>query len=87
MAISESPQFSVEIDAEALIASGADSKDADLAARLVKAANELQAAMDAAARAGLIIAPTFQRTEGSATDYGSGAHSYVCKVEILRKLA
>jgi len=86
MAISGATNFSVEIDAEALIAGGADSKDAGLAMRIVKAANELQAAMDAAARTGLILAPTFQRTEGSATDFGSGAHSFVCKVEILRKL-
>ena len=42
--------------------------------------------MDAAARAGLMIKPAFQRTERSAADYGSGADRFICKVEILRKL-
>ncbi len=86
MAIPRPRQFSVEIDAEALIASGADTRDAGLAARIIKAANELQAAMDAAANAGLMLEPSFQRTEGHAADYGSGADSFICKVEIFRKL-
>ena len=86
MPLSKPTQFMVQIDADDLIESGADTKDAELAVRLVRAANELQAAMDAAANAGLILEPSCQRTEGSAADFGSGADSFVCKVEILRKL-
>ena len=86
MSPSRSTPFSVEIDADALIEGGAESGDVELAVRIVKIANELQAAMDAAARAGLILKPDFQRHPGSATDYGSGGDSFVCKVEIYRKL-
>ncbi len=86
MAILRPSQFSVEFDADALIASGAETRDAVLAVRIIKAANELQAAMDAAASAGLMLEPTFQRTEGHAAEYGSGADSFICKVEIFRKL-
>ncbi len=86
MAFSRASQFSVEIDADALIASGADSRDAGLAARIIKAANELQAAMDAAANAGLMLEPKFQRTAGQAADYGSGTDGFICKVEVFRKL-
>ena len=86
MPLTRLTQLTVQIDADALIDSGADTKDAELAIRLVKAANELQAAMDAAASAGLMIKPTFQRTEGHAADYGSGADSFICRIEILRKL-
>ncbi len=74
------------VDADEAITSGADAGDLDLSAKVVKAANELQATIDAAASAGLMIKPTFQRTEGSAADYGSGADSFICRVEILRKL-
>ncbi len=54
--------------------------------RIVKGANELQAVMDAAARAGLMLKPTFQRTSGSATDYCSGADTFICNIDIFRKL-
>ncbi len=90
MAKTRPSQFSVEIDADELIAGGADSGDAGLAVRIVKAAAELQAAMDAAASAGLMLEPTLQRSAGQAADDGGGgasdADSIVCKVEIFRKL-
>ena len=76
----------VEVDAEGLIYGGAESRDAQLAVRVIKAANELQEAMDAAARAGLILEPNLKRFASNSAEYGSEAETFLCKIEIYRKL-
>lgn len=76
----------MKIDVESLVDTGADLADVELAARIISAANELQATMDEAARAGLVIEPSFQRYSGKEAEYGVSAESFVCKVKIYRKL-
>ncbi len=76
----------LEIDVAALTGHGADAKDAELAAEVVKAANQLREAMDTAARAGLILEPSFESYATRATEYGSDTTSFVCKIGVYRRL-
>ena len=66
---------------------GGEPKDRDHAARVLNATHELQAAIDAAAVAGLIVEPSFKSYPNRFQELGCDADSYVTKVEIYRKLA
>ena len=43
--------------------------------------------MDAASKAGLIIEPTFKSVSGRFNEFGVSIDSYICSVEIYRKLS
>lgn len=47
----------------------------------------LQDAMDEASRAGLIIEPAFKSISGRFNEIGVSIDSYICSVEIYRKLS
>ena len=66
---------------------GGEPRDRDHAARVLKALHTLQAAIDAAAVAGLIVEPSFKSFPNRFQELGCDADSYVAKVEIYRKLA
>ena len=60
--------------------------DRELAARLTQGIAKLQEAMDAASKAGLIVEPSFKSIGGRFTEVGVSIDSYICSVEIYRKL-
>ncbi len=70
---------------QAVIA-GADPNDSDLSHKVMKSVHALQAAIDAAAVAGLIIVPSFKSCPGRFKDRGNSADSYIARVEVYRKL-
>ncbi len=78
--------LTLEVETAHLAAKGADPRDAALASRVVKAAHALQAAMDAAARAGLILEPNFQKFSGKVAEYGVETDCFLCKIAVYRKL-
>jgi hypothetical protein len=76
----------VRIDLEATVDTGPDPKDAEMAARVLKASHQLQQAMDQAALSGIIIEPTFQRCTDRFAEFGSNVETYLCQVQMYRKL-
>lgn len=60
--------------------------DRDVAVRVMRALHELQAALDAAALAGLVIVPSFKSVPDRFKDRGNNTESYVARVEVYRKL-
>ena len=61
--------------------------DRVLARNLIQGTARLQDAMDAASKAGLIIEPTFTSISGRFNEFGVSVDSYVCTVELYRKLS
>ncbi len=61
--------------------------DRVLARNLNQGTAKLQDAMDAASKAGLIIEPTFKSISGRFNEFGVSVDSYVCNVELYRKLS
>ena len=61
--------------------------DRVLARNLNQGTARLQDAMDAATKAGLIIEPTFKSISGRFNEFGVSVDSYVCTVELYRKLS
>ncbi len=61
--------------------------DRELAQRVSQAIAELQDAIDAAILAGLIVEPSFKPISGRFNEFGVSMDSYVCNVEIYRKLS
>jgi hypothetical protein len=61
--------------------------DRKLALQVTQAIAQLQEAMDTASRAGLIIEPSFKSFTGRFNEFGVSVESYVCSVEIYRKLS
>ena len=61
--------------------------DRETADRTVRAFDELQDALDAAALAGLIVEPSFARIENRLTQCGARVNSFVCNVHVLRRLS
>ena len=61
--------------------------DRVLARNLNQGTAKLQDAMDAATKAGLIIEPTFKSISGRFNEFGVSVDSYVCTVELYRKLS
>lgn len=62
------------------------SRDIELTARVLRAAHALQEAIDAAVLAGLIVEPRVQACENRFAELGSSARTFVCTVELYRKL-
>ena len=60
--------------------------DRDLASHVGNAIASLQEAMDAAVRAGLMIEPSFKEVSGRFKEFGVSVNSYICAVQIFRKL-
>ena len=61
--------------------------DRTLSNRVTGAISQLQEAMDAAVRAGLMIEPSFKSVSGRFNEFGVSVESYICTVQILRKLS
>ncbi len=61
--------------------------DRVLASNITQGIAKLQDAMDAASKAGLIIEPTFKSISGRFNEFGVSVDSYVCTVELYRKLS
>ena len=61
--------------------------DRELSTKLSRGIAKLQDAMDAASKAGLIIEPTFKSVSGRFNEFGVSIDSYICSVEIYRKLS
>ncbi len=60
--------------------------DREIAERTMRAINEFQDALDAAVLAGLRVEPSFAFIEKKLTQFTSRIDSYVCKVNVYRKL-
>ena len=65
---------------------GPDPKDAELASKVLKASHQLQRAMDQAALAGIIIEPHFQPTPDRFAEFGSNVETFLCQIQMYRKL-
>ncbi len=61
--------------------------DRAIALRVTGAIGELQDAIDAAILAGLMVEPSFKPISGRFNEFGVSMESYVCSVQIYRKLA
>ena len=61
--------------------------DREVALRVSRAIGELQDAIDAAILAGLMVEPSFKPISGRFNEFGVSMNSYVCSVQIYRKLA
>ena len=61
--------------------------DRETALRVTGAIGELQDAIDAAILAGLMVEPSFKSISGRFNEFGVSMESYVCSVQIYRKLA
>ena len=61
--------------------------DRELSKTVSLAIAKLQDTMDEASRAGLIIEPTFKSISGRFNEFGISIESYICNVEIFRKLS
>ena len=61
--------------------------DRELSVKVTQAIADLQDAMDCASRAGLIIEPSFKSITGRFNEFGVSVDSYVCSVEMYRKLS
>ena len=61
--------------------------DRELAVAITQSIAQLQDAMDAAIRAGLIVEPSFKTIGGRFNEFGVSVDSHICNVQIYRKLA
>lgn len=61
--------------------------DRELSKFVSQAIATLQDAMDEASRAGLIIEPTFRSVPDRFNEFGVSVESYICSVEMYRKLS
>ncbi len=61
--------------------------DRELTSRLSQGIAKLQEAMDSASKGGLIVEPTFKSVSGRFNEFGVSMDSYICSVEIFRKLS
>ena len=61
--------------------------DRELSVKVTQAIAMLQDSMDSANRAGLIIEPSFKSITGRFNEFGVSVDSYVCSVEMYRKLS
>ena len=61
--------------------------DREIVDRTTRAINELQDALDAAILAGLNVDPSFALIENRLSQFASRIDSYVCKINIYRRLA
>ena len=61
--------------------------DRGLATAVTRAIAQLQDAMDAAIRGGLIVEPSFKTVSGRFNEFGVSVDSHICNVQIYRKLA
>ena len=61
--------------------------DREIADRTTRAISEFQDALDAANLAGLNVEPSFTLIEGRLAKFASRIDSYVCKVNLYRRLA
>ncbi len=61
--------------------------DRAIALRVTGAIGELQDAIDAAILAGLMVEPSFKQVSGRFNEFGVSMESYVCSVQMYRKLA
>ena len=76
------PSRPMEVAQDHIVAS-----DRELSVKVTQAIAMLQDAMDCASRAGLIIEPSFKSITGRFNEFGVSVDSYVCSVEIYRKLS
>ncbi len=60
--------------------------DHDIALRVTGAIGELQDAIDAAILSGLMVEPGFKLISGRFNEFGVSMESYLCSVQINRKL-
>ena len=79
----QTPLASVDVD------KSRDDRPADraIAMRVSHGIGELQDAIDAAILAGLMVEPSFKAISGRFNEFGVSMDSYVCSVQIYRKLA
>ena len=61
--------------------------DRALAVAVTQGIAQLQDAMDAAIRGGLIVEPSFKTVSGRFNEFGVSVDSHLCNVQIYRKLA
>ena len=61
--------------------------DRAIALRVTGAIGELQDAIDAAILAGLMVEPSFKSISGRFNEFGVSMESYVCSVQMYRKLS
>ncbi len=61
--------------------------DRELAIAITRSISQLQDAMDAAIRGGLIVEPSFKTVSGRFNEFGVSVDSHICSVQIYRKLA
>ena len=61
--------------------------DRNLATQTTAAIAELQDAMEAATKAGLIVEPEFKSVSGRFNEFGVSVDSHMCSVQIYRKLS
>ncbi len=61
--------------------------DHEIADRTTRAVNELQDALDAAILAGLNVEPSFTLIENRLIRFASRIDTYVCKIDLYRRLA
>lgn len=76
----------VRVASAAQTDTGPDPKDAELASKVLKAAHQLQRAMDQAALAGIIIEPHFQPCADRFAEFGSNVETFLCQIQMYRKL-
>ena len=61
--------------------------DRVIALRVTGAIGEIQDAIDAAILAGLMVEPSFKQVSGRFNEFGVSMESYLCNIQIYRKLA
>jgi hypothetical protein len=61
-------------------------RDREIAAVMLAAVRALNAAMDEAVRAGLIIEPSFTAVSGRTDEVGTQGIPHICNVRVYRKL-
>ncbi len=61
--------------------------DRELAIAITRSIAQLQDAMDAAIRGGLIVEPSFKTVSGRFNEFGISVDSHICTIQIYRKLA
>jgi hypothetical protein len=76
----------VRVDPAVRRDTGPDPKDAELASKVLKASHQLQRAMDQAALAGIILEPHFQPTPDRFAEFGSNVETFLCQIQMYRKL-
>ncbi len=61
--------------------------DREIALRVARAIGDIQDAIDSAILAGLMVEPCFKPISGRFNEFGVSMDSYVCSVQIYRKLS